>query len=135
LASAFWIACTALTRESTGTFSSLTCWPSEYSVYRESLLIVLIARAGPSHPKFLFFSLRARWSPRKISPLVNGPGRQTSHVLHIAFKRRAVGHRKNSVVPYFPTLGDLQNFEHADWSAAQSTSSAFVDGVNPQSLG
>jgi hypothetical protein len=134
LASAFWIACTVLTRESTGPFSSLTCWPSEYSIYRESLLIVLIARAGPSHPKFLFFSLRARWSPLTIYPLVNGPGRETSHVLHIAFKRRAVGPQKfgRSLLSY---LGDLQNFEHADWSAAQSTSSAFVDGVNPQSLG
>jgi hypothetical protein len=41
------------------------------------------------------------------------------HVLQIAFKRCAVGHRENPVVPFFPALAGLKNFEHPDRFTAE----------------
>ena len=37
--------------------------------------------------------------------------------MQIAFKRRSVGHRKNSIVPFVLTFGYLQNFEYSNWIA------------------
>ena len=78
-----------------------------------------VRRAAPSE-KFEFFIFKRIGSFEKFLQLLDSPCWKSPHVLQIAFKRRAVGHRKKTVVPLFLTLVDLKNFEHSDRFAAEN---------------
>ena len=89
-------------------------------------------RAAPPQ-EFQFFIFERIGGLEKLLQFLDCPCRKAPHILQIALERRTLGHRENSVVPFFRTVGDLQDFEYADRFAAEhqaGVSRSVVDHKN-----
>src|ERR1700716_109384 len=77
------------------------------------------ARGAAPSQKFKFLVFQSIGGFKELLQLVDGACWKMAHVLQVAFERRAIGHRKDTIVAFLPALSGLKHFEHSNRLAAQ----------------